>query len=356
VYVTAYTGYGVAPDDDPADRGKLRRHLICFDASDGSRIWTADLDGNRGEHDVTNYIALHGYASSTPAADADGVYVCFGTGGVLAFDHQGRERWRRELGRGSHSWGTASSPVIFRNLLIVHADIEAQALLALDKRNGEEAWRVSTGSTNLGDSWSTPLLLDDETQPELVFHRSEGNPATLAAVDPRNGTALWECRVLKDYLVPSPVGHEGVVYAIAHQRAAAVRVGGRGDVTNSHVLWTGQKGSEICTPVYHEGHLYWTSEEGGLAYCVNAATGEVVYQERLSPNPGRIYASAVLAEGRIYYCSRESGTYVVAAKPEFELLAHNVIETDPSVFNGTPAISPGRLYLRSDSFLYGIAQ
>jgi outer membrane protein assembly factor BamB len=189
---------------------------------------------------------------------------------------------------------------------------------------------------------------------ELVFHRSVGNPATLAAVDPRTGAALWQCGVLRDYLVPSPVAHDGVVYTIAYQKGAAVRAGGRGDVTGSNVVWAINKGSEVCSPVYSDGHLYWTSEDGGIAYCVDAKTGTGVYQERLEPEPGRIYASGVLAGGRIYYTSREKGTYVVAAKPKFELLAHNVIETDESVFNGTPAVSRGQLFLRSDRYLYCI--
>jgi outer membrane protein assembly factor BamB len=143
---------------------------------------------------------------------------------------------------------------------------------------------------------------------------------------------------------------------IAYQKGAAVRAGGRGDVSQSHVLWRNNKGGEVCTPIYHKGHLYWASEEGGISYCVNASTGAVVYQERLQPAPGRIYASGVLAEGRIYYPSRQKGTYVVGAKPKFELLAHNVIESDSSVFNGTPAISQGQMFLRSDKYLYCIGR
>jgi outer membrane protein assembly factor BamB len=103
-------------------------------------------------------------------------------------------------------------------------------------------------------------------------------------------------------------------------------------------------------------HLYWTDEQSGLAYCVDAKTGKSVYQERLAPAPGRIYAAGVLAGGRIYYVSREKGTYVVKAKPKFELVAHNVIEDDKSVFNATPALEDGRIYLRSDKCLYCIGK
>ncbi len=352
VYVTAYSGYGLTKDDPWNNRDKLRRHLFCFNRRDGTLMWKADYAGVMKEHGIGGYLDLHGYASSTPVADASGVYVYYGGGGVFAYNHDGQQRWRKQPGWKIHSWGSASSPILFENLLIVHADIETQALLAFDKESGREVWRVPTGNQNHGDSWSTPLLVDVGGIPELVFHRSVGEPATLAAVNPRSGESLWECKVLKDYLCPSPITHNGVIYAMGYQRAAAVRAGGRGDVSQSHVLWKINKGNTVCTPIFHEGHLYWASEEGGIAWCINAATGETVYQERLTPAPGLIYASGVLAEGRIYYPSREKGTYVVSAKPKFELLARNVIESDTSVFNGTPAISEGQLFLRSDKHLY----
>lgn len=354
VYVTAYTGYGLTVEDASNERNKLERHLLCFNRKNASLLWKTNHGGENREHGITNFLALHGYASSTPTADATGVYVYYGAGGVIAYDHDGKERWRKDIGHKAHSWGSASSPIVFENLLIVHADIESQALIAFDKVSGKEVWRVPTGDPMYGDSWSTPLIVDIGGVPELVFHRSQGEPATLAAVDPRTGKALWECGVLKNYLVPSPIAHNGVIYAIAYQRAASVRAGGRGDVTKSHVSWTLNKGSEVCTPIFHEGHLYWTSEEGGIAYCVHAGTGRIVYQERLEPAPGRIYASGVLAGGRLYYVSREMGTYVVAAKPKFELLARNVIEPDRSIFNGTPAVSQGQMFLRSDKHLYCI--
>ena len=355
VYVTAYSGYGLTKADPWSNKDNLQRHLFCFNRRDGTLMWKADYAGVMKEHGIGDYLDLHGYASSTPVADATGVYVYFGNGGIFAYDHDGKQRWHKQLGGWKvHSWGSASSPILFGNLLIVHADIEVQALLAFDTENGQEVWRVPTGKPSHGDSWSTPLVVDAGGKPELVFHRSVGEPATLAAVDPRNGQPLWECGVLKDYLCPSPIAHNGVIYAMGYQRAAAVRAGGRGDVSQSHILWKINKGNTVCTPIYHEGHLYWASEEGGIAWCINAATGETVYQERFQPAPGLIYASGVMAEGRIYYPSRKKGTYVVAVKPKFELLAHNVIESDTSIFNGTPAISGGQLFLRSDKFLYCI--
>ena len=140
-------------------------------------------------------------------------------------------------------------------------------------------------------------------------------------------------------------GRSGVV-------GLAVRTGGRGDVTATHRLWTSKKGSNVSSPVYHDGHLYWMNDASGMAYCAKADTGEVVYEERV-PRAGGVYASALLADGRIYYVGRDGRTFVVAAKPQFELLATNDLG-DRSDFDATPAVADGRLFIRSDKALYCI--
>jgi outer membrane protein assembly factor BamB len=350
VYVTSYSGYALS-ERSPGELRNLKRHLSCIDRKSGRILWQADVPiGKDMEVPFGGFLVLHGYATNTPVADESGVYAYFGTSGMLAYDHDGKPLWRKKLGEGINGWGTSSSPLVFGDLVIVHAEIEAQALVALDKKTGREKWRFRTGTP---DSWSTPLLMETGGRPELVYHHTQDSPrALLGAVDPRDGTELWQCRVLKDYLCPTPIAQDGIIFVLGYQRAAAVRAGGRGDVTSSHVQWTINKGTEICTPVYHDGHLYWAHQEDGIAYCLNAKTGKVVYEDRLNPRPGRMYASGVLAEGRLYYVSREKGTYVVAAEPRFRLLAHNQIETDDSVFNASPAISHGQLLLRSDKFLY----
>lgn len=359
VYVTAYSGYGFEKNDPHANMPKLVRHLLCVDRRSGQVRWKTEVPTREvHEHGMGEYTFLHGYASSTPVADESGVYVYLGRGGVFAFDHAGRQRWHTPIVGSYHTWGSASSPILFENLLIVHADPERQGLLALDQQTGRIVWRVATGN---GDSWSTPLVVQAGGRQELVFHHtdayhSEDRTAHVAAVNPRTGEALWRCTILKDYLCPSPVALDGVIYWLGYQKGAAVRAGGTGDVTGSHVLWTAPRGTEICTPIVHDGHLYWTNEESGIAYCVSIKTGEVAYQERLQPTPGRLYASGVLVGDRIFYVSREKGTYVVQATPQFRQLAQNRIESDPSIFNGTPAISRGQLFLRSDRFLYCIGK
>jgi outer membrane protein assembly factor BamB len=249
--------------------------------------------------------------------------------------------------------------VLFGDLAIINASVEDRALIALDKRSGRKAWRVASLP---GFSYSTPLVVQNGTSHELVFPLGErpydasgkSQPSRLAAVDPRDGSKLWECTSLNVNLYPSPIASEGIIYAIAN-RTVAIRAGGRGDVTGSHLLWQSKESSEVGTPVFYEGHLYWASENG-IACCLNAKSGALVYKERLKPSAGPVYASGVIADGKLYYVSRENGTYVLAAGPRYKLLAHNTFASDMSVFNGTPAISRGQILLRSDRHLYCIGE
>jgi outer membrane protein assembly factor BamB len=176
------------------------------------------------------------------------------------------------------------------------------------------------------------------------------------AFDPATGEPLWSCKTdIGWYMVPSVVAAEGVVYCLGGRSgiaSLAVRAGGSGDVTESHRLWTSLKGSNVSSPVFYKGHLYWAHDSRGIAYCAKADTGEVVYEQRLE-RAGQFYSSALLADGRLYYLTREGKVFVIAAKPEFELLAVNDL-SDRGVFNSSPAISGDRLLIRSDKFLYSI--
>ena len=134
----------------------------------------------------------------------------------------------------------------------------------------------------------------------------------------------------------------------------AIRAGGKEDVTETNILWTSRESSYVPSPVEHNGRLYWVSDRG-IAYCMEADTGKVIYREKLDAKGSKsFYASVVLADEKLYAVSRKSGTFVLAAKPEFEQLAHNQFASDDSDFNGSPAISNSRLFLRSNKYLYCI--
>jgi hypothetical protein len=207
-----------------------------------------------------------------------------------------------------------------------------------------------------GDSrsaWDTPVLVPTGNRTELIVSVE----ARLFSFDPASGKRLWDADGVHRYVCPSVVAHDGVVYAIGGGHTSlAVRMGGTGDVTASHVVWRQSKGSNVGSPIYFEGHLYWASEGGGTVCCQNAVTGETVFQERLEPRPGNIWSSPVLADGKMYFVSQTEGTYVIAAKPKFELLAYNKFADDPSRTNASPAVSNGQIFLRTDRALYCIGK
>jgi outer membrane protein assembly factor BamB len=226
--------------------------------------------------------------------------------------------------------------------------VESESLIALDRRTGKEVWRTR----GVKESWSTPLIIElPGGGTELVV------PVVnkVLGIDPADGKVLWSCATIPYYMCPSAAAHAGIVYITGGRERTtfAIRAGGRGDVTRTHLVWQVRKGSNVSSPVYHDGHLYLANDSPAVACCLDAKTGEVRYEERLPD--GEIYASPVLAGGKLYYVMRHGTTHVVAAQPRFELLASSRLG-DHARCNATPALAGGRLFLRTDRFLYCIGE
>ncbi len=344
IFLTAYSGYG--SDQSGSEKMALRQHVICLDRDGGKILWDKSTLGNPKERDYKGYVALHGYSSGTPVTDGKAVYAFFGSSGVVAYDLSGRRLWKVNVGSDTHEWGSGASPIVYDNLLIVNASVESKSLVGLNKKSGKEGWRAG----GIVQSYNTPVIVKGtDNEQELVVH-SKGR---VLAFDPRTGNQLWSYDTgVRKYVCPSVVTHEGIVYAICGRSGTflAIRCFGRGEVSKSHTVWSSQGRSNVTSPVYYKGYLYWVSEDG-IANCIDAKTGEPAYKERL-PDSGRVYASVTLVDGRLYVVSRERGTFVIAAAPEFKQLALNIIAGDDSIFNASPAVSKGQLLLRSDRLLY----
>ncbi len=348
VFVTSYTGYGLTEEDNgnPSD---LRLHVISVNRDSGEIMWDESVSPLNEVQKITKRIVDHGYASGTPACDETGVYAFFGTSGVVAYDLKGKLKWQANVGDGTAGFGSASSPILYKDLVIVNASIESSTVYALNKSNGEVAWKAE----EIVRAWTTPSIVDvPGGKQELVVNQKN----QIFGFDPDTGKKLWTCEGIQDYVVPVVVQNEGILYCLGGRsnRSIAVRPGGKGDVTKTHKLWEVNVGANVTSPVYYDGHLYWASDRG-IAFCLNAKDGEVVYKNRL-PTGARLYASIVLADGKLYVTTRDSGVIVLKAGPEYVELARNEIKSDEDLFNASPAVSEGSIYLRTNSYLYRIAE
>jgi len=342
LYVTCYSGYGV-DDRSPGKQEDLKLHVVCL-TMEGKIVWDEHIQPRLPE---SERVRDHGYAGPTPATDGEHLYVFFGKSGVLKLDLEGKQLWQADVGEETHRWGCGTSPVLYQNLVIVNASVESGSLVAIDKDSGKEVWRAG----GMDASWNTPHLveLSSGSQELVVSVKNQ-----ILAFHPATGEPLWHCDGIQDYVCPSIVSQAGVVYVIGGRssKAIAIRAGGHGDVTESHRLWEARAGANVCSPVIHEGHLYWVSDRNKVAYCVSIEDGEVIYAERFPDQP---YASALVGDGKLYIVTRYGGTYVLAARPEFKQLAHNRLD-DRSTFNASPIVANGKLFLRSDRFLYCIGK
>ena len=354
VFITCYSGYG--DGSSGADPEKLQRHLICLQRNSGKVLWDKSVPAELPEDEYSGNLREHGYASNTPVTDGERVYAFFGKTGVLAFDFDGRQLWKVNVGKQSSNrrWGSAASPILCQNTVIVNAAEEGRSVLALDKLTGKEVWKTEVNSLEL--SFVTPVLV------ECAGGRSDlalAVPGEMWGLNPDTGKLRWFAQTgITGNVSPSLVAADGVVYATGgypRQGTIAVRAGGKGDVTQTNVLWSSQSASYVPSPVVCQGHLYIISDQGS-AICLEARTGKLVYKERLPGVTGGkpFYASVVLAGGHLYATSRRNGTFVVQAAPTFTLLAQNKLADDDTDFNGTPAITGKQLFLRSNRYLYCI--
>jgi hypothetical protein len=349
VLVTCWSGYGV-PGTTKQDLPKLKRHLLCVDRSSGKVLWEKTIPARQPESPYSSQIAEHGYTTSTPVSDGQRIYVFFGATGVFAFDLDGNQLWHADVGSYLNNFGSAGSPVLHQNLLIVNATVEKGALFALDKTSGKEVWRTKV----YGDCWSTPIVV---SLPSGKFEVVLNGLNHLMGFDPGSGKELWRCeQVASAYSSSTPLIRDGIVYVMGAGADGrwfqAVRAGGQGDVSKSHVVWSHKKaGASYCSPLLIGDRLYYFS---ALATCLKAVDGDLVYQERLAAL-GTEYSSPVLADGRVYLFTRRKGGYVLAMKDKPEVISHNDLG-DTTDFNASPAIAGGNLFIRSQQYLYCIGE
>ncbi len=334
------------PDADPPALA-----VLCFDRRDGRLLWQADAGPAQGRTHAKN-----GYASATPATDGQRIVAFFGSAGLLCYDFSGKPLWRADLGNLDHQWGTAASPVLFGDLVIQLCDARKVAYIAaFEKRTGKRAWRTERPSYGC---WTTPVPVEvsrsGRKRTELVVNgTSSGDPEgrLVLAYDPADGRELWRVRGTTELVTPTAIVGNGLIYSTSGRNGpiVAIRPGGSGDVTDTHVAWKLDRGGPyIPTGLVYRDRLYVVTDFGQLT-CYRAGDGEVVWTKRLR---GDFTASLVAADGRIYAASEQGTVYVFAAADQFELLAQDALK--PGIL-ATPAIASGELFIRTQGHLYCIA-
>jgi outer membrane protein assembly factor BamB len=319
-------------------------HVVCYDAADGKVRW--DVKVEPGPWKLTDLRG--GYTAPTPAADAERVYVTFGSSVLAALDvRDGKQIWRQEITPYNFDVACGSSPVLFEDTVLLQCDqIKGTSmLLALDRKTGAKKWEAKR--PNVSFSHSTPTLVKIDGKPQLLVAASNA----LQGVDPANGEVLWWCDGAGDTV--SPVYGNGLVYLDSGRGSVGVCVEptGKGNVTKSHRKWKNDKVAEgFSSPVIVGEYLYKLHNPGVLR-CTKLATGEEVYTERLEGVATRC-SPIVTADGLIYVASAGK-TFVVKPGPKIDILAVNDLG---DVSDASAAVSGGKIYLKGRKYLYCIGK
>lgn len=324
---------------------------LCLDRDSGKILWEqVSYEGK-----VYDYRHKRGnYAAPSPVTDGKYVYTYFGSEGLYCYDFKGKLIWKKSLGNiGTVGMGVGTSPVLYNNLLIIQADQEFDGkdsfIVAVDKKSGQEVWKTPRP---VQTSWTTPVLVKTEQRIELVTSGNEW----LIAYDPATGKEHWRATGLKSHAIATPlVGHGLVIFSSGYPSKAivAVRPGGSGNLDGTdRIVWKYNKGTAyVPSPILYGDHVYLMSD-AGIMTCLNAKTGEVVYEGGRVPVATKFYgASPVAFDGKILLTGDDGDTFVIKAGPKHEVLGTNSLgePTRTSI-----AIAGGKLFLRGEKHLYCI--
>jgi outer membrane protein assembly factor BamB len=326
---------------------KEDRLLLCFDRNTGAMLWQhtvlhAAMENKNNENS---------FASGTPATDGEKIYVSFLDGNdvvVAAHDFSGKQIWQVRPGTFSSPHGYSCSPVLFQDKVIINADSKGNAFLAaLSRADGKTVWKIPQNHTL---SYSTPLICQAAGRTQM-FHCGG---KSVAGHDPSDGSRLWFVDGPSDEFVASPVynARTGLLFASSSypkQILLAINPDGRGNVSDTHVAWRSAEGGPYVPSPITLGDYLLTVSNKGVAFCFQAATGKILWQEKL----GKHHASPVSAQGLVYFLNDEGVMNVVKPGQDFVLVERSELGEKPYA---SPAISQGQLFLRGDKHLFCFGQ
>lgn len=339
--------------------GGASLHLICLDRSNGKVVWDKEIARQNAGHKQQ----YNSYATPTPATDGTRIYVPACDGRVLAVSMEGDVQWTNsDFDHYYSEHGLAVSPVLYEDLVIVPFDWSSPppdtkigwqvpwdkaVILAVDKNTGKTRWKGSRGSSRIAHV--TPQIARVEGQDQLV----SGAGNVIQGFDLKTGEQLWTVDSPGEGVVPSVVLGEGLAFTASgfgESRVCAVRLGGRGNVTKTHTVWESRDDvPKMSSMLYVSSRLYLATETG-VAKCFKAATGAVLWRERLG---AKFSASPVWADGKVYFLAENGKMTIVADSPAFQVVAQNELSEKCCA---SPAIAPGNLFIRTDKAIYCIGK
>ena len=343
------------------DQGR-RRNLHCFDRATGQELWTRTVE--YPEVELTHGTNPH--AGTTPVADGETVVVWHGSAGIFCYDLDGKELWQRDLGEFRHIWGFGSSPILWKDRVILNAGPgPQQRLMALDRATGEVVWETPEPGGASGEekdpkagwigSWSTPVVVELGGQEQILCTQ----PSRVVGYDPSSGKMLWNLEGLANppagnLAYASPIIGDGIAVILGgfHSPAFAFRFGENPKVTEEDVLWRHEQRNpqRIGSGVIIDGYLYQANAGPNTVECLDARTGEQQWVERLGASA--TWGSIVQAGGKLYVTDQRGTTHVFLPNPKkFERIASNDLSERS---NSTPAISDGEIFIKTDKHLYCI--
>ena len=328
-----------------AYEGGGRLSVLAFKRADGTRLWETFVPGRGG-----NAHGKNGHASPTSVTDGERVYASFGSV-IAALDLDGRIVWHQDTGAVRNYHGPAGSPLLYKDRVILYQDQSSGAFIAaFDAKTGRQLWRTAR-SGDVG--WGTPAAVRVGDHDEIVVN----GQGRVQAYDPDTGRELWSCGGTTYEVIPTPVVGHGLLFAASGRAGPtlAIRPGGRGDVTRTHLAWSTPRGSPfVPSPVLVGDLLYMVNDMASIATAIHARTGEVAWQGRLGVAQREGFsASPVAVDGKVFFTNDDGETFVLRAGPTFSLMHVNSIG-EPTL--ASPALVEGRWFFRTDRHLVAIGR
>ena len=328
-----------------------RQEVYCFDRSNGRLLWTAKIQSPKPpEGEEEEVFKDTGYAAPTAATDGARVYVTFASADVAAVDFAGNVVWVQNLGKPESSYGLAASLAVHKNLVIMQFDRgsdeseKLSAIIAMDGATGKEAWRTARAVPN---SWASPVVAETELGPEIL---TAANPWVIA-YDPDLGTEMWRAKGLSGDVAPSPVYAGGKVFVTGEgAKVMAIRDGGLGDVTETHMAWSAEEGmADAASPIATEKYFLQINSSGRMT-CYDASEGKLLWDERLD---GTYWASPILAGSTVYVFGEDGKALLFELASEYK--ANGIGDIGEAIY-ATPAFCDSHIYIRTKGNLYCIGK